>query len=240
MVCIRCGYDRARRDGQTRLSGQRWRCLACGRRFTARSSSAFSGHCFPDHIIAIAVRYSVRSHLSYADVVEWLAERGVAVDRSTNYRWVCRFLPPFAESARPHRPAVGAKWRVEETYCRLNGTQMYCSRAIDEDGQVVDADCSERRCSAAQAFVERAVGETGVTPARITTEKATCYPPAWHAVLPAAEHAARGTCIMGWSATMATASSGGRPCAALSGWPPPTPSAAATPSSGTCAAALLT
>jgi transposase-like protein len=103
---------------------------------------------------------------------------GVIVDRSTVYRWARRFLPLFAEVARTHRRAVGAKWRVDETYCRLNGKQMYCYRAIDEDGQVVDAYCSERRnAAAARAFFERAVGEAGVTPTQITTDKATCYPP---------------------------------------------------------------
>ncbi len=67
--CIRCESERTRRDGHTRLGGQRWWCCDCGRRFTARSSSAFSQHGFPDDVIAVAVRHSVRSRLSYADGV---------------------------------------------------------------------------------------------------------------------------------------------------------------------------
>jgi transposase-like protein len=187
--CIRCGSDQTRRDGQTGLGGQRWRCHTCRRRFTARSASAFSGRSFPDVIIALAVHYYVRCRLSYADIVEWLAERGLIVDRSTVYRWVHHFLPLFAEAARSHRHAVGAKWRADETYCRLNGRWVYCYRAIDQDGQVVDAYCRERRnAAAAQAFFERAVGEAGVTPARVTTDMAKCYPPVLRAVLPNAEH----------------------------------------------------
>jgi hypothetical protein len=58
-----------------------YRCNACGRRFTARSTSAFSHHGFPDDLIALAVRHSVRYRLSYADVVECLAERGLIVER---------------------------------------------------------------------------------------------------------------------------------------------------------------
>ena len=81
MECIRCGNKRTRRDGQTQLGGQRWRCNSCGRRFTARSGSVFSHHAFPDDLIALAVRHSVRYRLSYADIVEWLAERGLSVDR---------------------------------------------------------------------------------------------------------------------------------------------------------------
>ena len=189
MECIRCQSARTRKDGQTRLGGQRWRCTQCQRRFTARSTSAFSGHGFPDDVIAVAVRWYVRYRLSYADVVEWFAERGLTIDRSTIYRWVQRFLPLFREAARAHRRPVGEKWRVDETYIRLGGTWTYIYRAIDEDGQVVDAYFSERRnAKAAQAFFERALSETGVTPERVTTDTAKCYPPALRAVLPTAEH----------------------------------------------------
>ena len=121
MRCIRCGSMHRRRDGHTRLGGQRWRCTACRRRFTARSSSAFSGHDFADEIVTLAVRWYVRYRLSYADVSELLAGRGVMVSRSTVYRWVQRFLPLFAEAARAYCQPTGGKWRVDETYCRLDG-----------------------------------------------------------------------------------------------------------------------
>ncbi len=134
MQCIRCGSDATRKDGQTRRGGQRWRCTTCGRRFTPRSSSAFTNYSFPDDTIALAVRWYVRYRLSYADVVEWFAERGLVVDRSTIYRWVQRFLPLFQQAVRAYRRPVGTKWRVDETYTRMNGTWTYIYRAIDEDG----------------------------------------------------------------------------------------------------------
>src|SRR5947207_7043339 len=167
MVCIRCGSGATRRDGQARLGGQRWRCNACRRRFTARSASAFSRHGFPDDAITLAVRWYVRYRLSYADVAEWLAERGVAVDRSTIYRWVQRFLPLFQEAARAHRHPVGDRWRVDETSCRVRGTWAYLDRAIDQGGQVVDVSCTPRRnAAAAQPCFERAIATTRVMPAR--------------------------------------------------------------------------
>jgi len=187
--CVRCGSGATRRDGHTPLGGQRWRCRDCRRRFTARSASAFSRHDSPDAVIALAVRWYVRYRLSYADVVEWLAERGVAVNRSTVYRWVQRFLPLFQETARAHRHAVGERWRVDETYCRLQGKWAYLYRAIDQDGQVVDVYFSARRnAAAARAFFERAIASTGVMPRRVTTDKAKCYPPALRATMPDAEH----------------------------------------------------
>ena len=189
MKCIRCESERTRKDGQTRLGGQRWRCNDCHRRFTARSTSAFSHHAFPDDVIALAVRWYIRYRLSYADVIEWFAERGLDVDRSTVYRWVQHFLPMFGAAARMHRRPVGTRWRVDETYTHLNGTWTYIYRAIDQDGQVVDAYFSKRRnAQAAQMFFERAIDETGVRPERVTTDKAKCYPPALRAVLPDTEH----------------------------------------------------
>ena len=121
MQCIRCESKRTRKDGQTRLGGQRWRCNDCHHCFTTRSTSAFSHHGFPNDVIALAVRWYVRYRLSYADVVEWFPERGPVVNRSTVYRWVQRFLPLFGEAARAHRRQVGGKWRVDETYVRLQG-----------------------------------------------------------------------------------------------------------------------
>jgi transposase-like protein len=126
--------------------------------------------------------------LSYADVVEWVAERGLVVDRSTVYRWGHRFLPFFGDAARAHRRSVGAKWRVDETYVRLQGRWTSIYRAIDEDGQVVDAyfhsDGTPRRRKRSSS----AIDETGVQPERVTTDKATCYPPALRNVLPGVEH----------------------------------------------------
>jgi IS6 family transposase len=64
------------------------------------------GRAFPDDIIALAVRWYVRYRLSYAEVSEWLAERGVLVDQSTIYRWVQRYLPPVRRGS-PQVPPTG-------------------------------------------------------------------------------------------------------------------------------------
>ena len=71
--------------------------------------SAFAGFRFPPEVITVAVRWYLRYGLSYRDVEELLAERGVGVDHVTVYRWVQRFTPLFAEAARPvgTRPGTG-------------------------------------------------------------------------------------------------------------------------------------
>src|SRR6266498_3906054 len=189
MLCPRCSSQIVTKDGTTQLGGQRFRCSRCGRRFTLRSSSAFSGRGFPDDIIALAVRWYVRYRLSYAEVSEWLAERGVLVDQSTIYRWVQRFLPLFGVAARKYRQAIGLDWRVDETYARIRGRWHYIYRAIDSCGQIVDAYVSATRdMLAARRFFERAIASSGTTPRRVITDKAGAYPPALAAVVPGVLH----------------------------------------------------
>jgi len=189
MHCDRCASEMFTKAGRDRLGRQLWRCQACGRRRTARSASAFSGYRFPDEVIALAVRWDLRFRLSYADVAEWLAERGITVDPSTIYDWVHAFTPRFIEAARRHRQPIGRKWRVDETLFKIGGRWRYAFRAIDEDGQIVEVLLSDHRDAAsAKAFFEQAITSTEVTPTRVTTDKAKCYPPALRAVLPNAEH----------------------------------------------------
>jgi transposase-like protein len=72
-------------------------------------------------VITVAVRWYLRFGLSYRDVEELLAERGVEVDHVTVYRWVQRFTPLFADAARFARHAPGGRWFVDETYVKVGG-----------------------------------------------------------------------------------------------------------------------
>src|SRR6266508_6960285 len=87
-------------------------------------------------VIVLAVRWYLRFGLSYRDVEELLAERGVLVDHVSVYRWVQRFTPLLADAARPWRHAVGDRRFVDETYVKVAGRWRYIYRAIDQFGQV--------------------------------------------------------------------------------------------------------
>jgi hypothetical protein len=78
-------------------------------------SFAPAGYRFPREVIAVAVRWYLRYGLSYRDVEELLAERGVEVDHVTIYRWVQMFTAEFIDAARPARHAGGERWFVDET-----------------------------------------------------------------------------------------------------------------------------
>jgi len=79
------------------------------------SLSAFAGFRFPPEVIMLGVRWYLRYGLSYRDLEELLAERGVAVDHVTLFRWVQRFTPLLISAAQPCRRAAGDRWFVDET-----------------------------------------------------------------------------------------------------------------------------
>jgi IS6 family transposase len=152
------------------------------------SVSVFAGFRFPREVISVAVRWYLRYGLSYRDVEELLAERGVTVDHVTIYRWVQRFTPEFIEAARPCRHVPGNRWFADETYLKIAGKWAYLYRAVDQHGQVIDVLLSARRdLAAARRFFSRAL-RAGAAPAEVTTDRAPVYPRVLDELIPAALH----------------------------------------------------
>jgi transposase-like protein len=140
-------------------------------------------------VVVLAIRWYLRFGLSYRDVEELLAERGIEVDHVTIYRWVQRFTPLLAEAARPCRHAVGDRWYVDETYVKVAGRWRYVYRAIEQFGQVIDVFMSTHRdVKAVRRFLQRAIGTTKATPVEVVTDRAPVYPAVLEDLLPAAWH----------------------------------------------------
>jgi IS6 family transposase len=155
---------------------------------TPGANSVFAGFRFPREVISVAVRWYLRYGLSYRDVEELLAERGVTVDHVTIYRWVQRFTPEFMEAARPCRHAPGNRWFADETYVKVAGKWAYLYRAVDQHGQIIDVLLSERRdLPAARRFLTRAL-RAGTIPAEVTTDRAPVYPPVLDELIRSALH----------------------------------------------------
>jgi transposase, IS6 family len=150
--------------------------------------SAPAGYRFPREVIAVGVRWYLRYGLSYRDVEELLAERGVEVDHVTIYRWVQTFTAEFIDAARPARHAAGDRWFVDETYVKVAGRWSYLYRALDQHGQVIDVLVSRRRdAAAARSFFARAL-QHGLAPVEVVTDRAPVYPRVVEEAAPAARH----------------------------------------------------
>jgi transposase-like protein len=126
--------------------------------------------------------------LSYRDLEELLAERGIEVDHVTLYRWVQRFTPLLIDAARPTRHLAGDRWFVEETYVKVCGVWSYVYRAVDQHGQVIDVYVSRRRdIGSARTFFTAALAVHG-DPAEVITDRAPALANAIVGLIPAALH----------------------------------------------------
>jgi putative transposase len=155
-----------------------------------RQPSALSKrHRFPGEIISHTVWLSCRFLLSYRDVEELLAERGIAVSYETIRRWCRKFGQPFADGLRRRRPRPGDKWHVDEVQLKINGRKHWLWRAVDQEGIVLDILVQPRRNQeAAEAFLRRVVEGQGYQPRVVITDTLASYPPALRRVLPGVEH----------------------------------------------------
>jgi transposase-like protein len=131
----------------------------------------FKGRHFEHDIIVLCVRWYLRYKLSYRDLVEIMAERGLAVAHTTIMRWLQRFVPVFEKRWNRYALMTGRSWRVEETYVKIRGQWVYLYRAVDRDGNTVDFRLSRKRdVTAAKAFLHKALKTQGRAPLSITLD----------------------------------------------------------------------
>ena len=128
----------------------------------ASAQELFRGRHFDQEIIVLCVRWYLTFKLSSRDLVQIMAERGIALAHTTILRWVQRYVPDFEKRSNQHARPVGDSWRVDETYIKIKGQWMYLYRAVDKAGRTVDFLLSRRRdVAAAQGFFSRAIRQHG-------------------------------------------------------------------------------
>src|SRR5580700_54364 len=106
---------------------------------------SYSGYRFPPEIIQQAIWLNLRFTLSFRDVEDLLAERGIIVSYETVRRWVNHFGPKVAADLRKRRPRPHATWHLDEVYLETNGRTVYLWRAVDAEGEVLDVLTQSRR-----------------------------------------------------------------------------------------------
>jgi putative transposase len=106
---------------------------------------SYAGYRFPPEVIHPAIWLYLRFTLSFRDVEDLLAERGIAVSYETVRRWVNHFGPMIAGHLRKRRPKPHATWHLDEVYLKIDGRIVYLWRAVDSEGEVLDVLVQSKR-----------------------------------------------------------------------------------------------
>ena len=131
---------------------------------------------FPPEIIQHAIWLYLRFTLSYRDVEELLAERGVEISYETVRRWVQKFGPVIARRLRRRRPQPSKRWHLDEMVVRIAGKRMYLWRAVDHESEVLDMLVQRRRDSrAAVRLMRKLLKRQGFAPKLLVTDKLGSY-----------------------------------------------------------------
>jgi transposase-like protein len=134
------------------------------------SPSLFHGRHFDHAVILLCVRWYITYKLSYRDLVEMIAKRGIDLAHTTILRWVQHYVPEFEKRWSRYARPIGTSWRVDETYIRVRRRWAYLYRAVDKQGLTVDFLLSEHRdIAAAKRFFMKAIERHGA-PKRITLD----------------------------------------------------------------------
>jgi len=146
-------------------------------------------HRFPPAIIAHAVWLYCRFALSYRDVEELLAERGVVVTDESVRQWCRKFGQQYANTLRRRRPQPGDTWHLDEVFIAINGVQHSLWRAVDQDGNVLDILVQSRRDKrAATKFLRKLLKGLTYVPRVVITDKLASDGAAMREVLPRVDH----------------------------------------------------
>jgi putative transposase len=137
-------------------------------------SALYRRHRYPAEIITHAVWLYYRFNLSFRDVEELMAERGVQVSYETIRRWCAKFGLTFALQLRRGRARPGDKWHLDELAIRICGHRHWLWRAVDQH--------------AAERFLRQIINGVGYEPRVVITDKLASYPPAIRRVLPNVDH----------------------------------------------------
>ena len=156
--------------------------------------SPYRRHRFPPDIISHAVWLYYRFCLSFRDVEDLLAQRGVTVTYETIRQWCAKFGATYARRLRRREGRLGDTWHLDEVFVTIGGRRQYLWRAVDQDGAVLDILVQSRRdAHAAARFFRKLLRGQSSEPARLVTDKLRSYGKAHRVVMPTVRHG-NGSC----------------------------------------------
>jgi transposase-like protein len=137
---------------------------------------SYARHRFPPDVIRYAVWLYFRFPLSYRDVEDLLAERGIDASYETVRRWALKFGQAYAYKLRRTRPQPDARWHLDEVFVSINGKRMYLWRAVDNEGEVLEILVQSRRNKrSALKLIRKLLKKQGFVPDVIVTDKLPSY-----------------------------------------------------------------
>ena len=153
------------------------------------SRSRYIRHRFPPAIISHAVWLYYRFSLSFREVQDLLAERGVNVTYETIRQWSIKFGAQYARRLKRRQGRLGDTWHLDEVYVTINGQRQYLWRAVDQDGDVIDILVQPRRDGrAARRFFRKILKSQRQKPFRLVTDKLGSYRVAHREIMPMVTH----------------------------------------------------
>jgi putative transposase len=149
----------------------------------------YSGYRFPPEIISRAVWLYHRFCLSFRDVEDLLAERGIIVTYETIRQWCRKFGPKYARRLKRRQGRLGDTWYLDELFVNIRGQQHYLWRAVDQDGDVIDILLQPHRDRlAAERLFRKLLKGQGREPRRLVTDKLRSYTAAHRNIMPSVAH----------------------------------------------------
>ena len=150
--------------------------LGCRLLSSKMTKISYAGYRFPPVIIRQAIWLYLRFTLSFRDVEDLLAERGIIVSYETVRRWVNHFGPKIAADLRKRRPRPHATWHLDEVYLKIDGRMVYLWRAVDGEGEVLDVLVqTKRNKAAALKLMRKLLKKYGLMPDKIVTDDLRSY-----------------------------------------------------------------
>ena len=153
------------------------------------NTPSYQRHRFPSEIISHAALLYHRFCLSFREVEELLAERGITVTYDSIQQWCQKLGPDYARKLKKRQGRLGNTWYLDEVFVPIQGEQQYLWRAVDQDGDTIDILVQRRRnTQAAVRFFRRLLKGQGGEPRWLMTDKLKSYNAAHRKMMPTVEH----------------------------------------------------
>jgi putative transposase len=150
---------------------------------------SYRGFRYPAEIISHCVWLYHRFPLSFREVQEMMAQRGVVVSHETIRQWCAKFGQSYANALRRRRARPGDTWHLDEVFITINGKTHYLWRAVDQHGNVLDILVTSRRdAKAATRFFRKLLTGLEYVPRVLITDKLGSYGVAHRRLTPGVEH----------------------------------------------------